>query len=57
VQLNGEQRQAIELFYLQEKSYKEIAPLMNIDVESVRSYLQNGRRNLKICMDEKTTAT
>jgi len=53
-QLNEEQRQAVELFYLHEKSYKEIAPLMGIDVNSVRSYLQNGRRNLKICMDKKT---
>jgi RNA polymerase sigma-70 factor (ECF subfamily) len=56
-QLNSEQRQAVELFYLQGKSYKEIAPLMGIDVNSVRSFLQNGRRNLKICMDKKTTVT
>ena len=54
-QLNTQQRQAVELFYLQGKSYKEIVPLMGIDVEMVRSFLQNGRRNLKICMDKKTT--
>jgi RNA polymerase sigma-70 factor (ECF subfamily) len=54
-QLNSEQRQAVELFYLQGKSYREIAPLMDIDVNSVRSFLQNGRRNLKICMDKKAT--
>ncbi len=53
--LNTEQRQAVELFYLQGKSYKEIVPLMGIDVAGVRSFLQNGRRNLKICMDKKTT--
>lgn len=52
-QLNAEQRQAVELFYLQGKSYKEMAPLMGIDVNGVRSFLQNGRRNLKICMDKK----
>jgi RNA polymerase sigma factor (sigma-70 family) len=54
-QLNAEQRQVVELFYLQGKSYKEIAPLMGIDVNGVRSFLQNGRRNLKICMDKKIT--
>lgn len=52
-QLNTQQRQVVELFYLQGKSYKEIVPLMGIDVDTVRSYLQNGRRNLKICMDKK----
>ncbi len=55
--LNEEQQKAVELFYLQGKSYKEIVPLMGIDVNSVRSCLQNGRRNLKICMDKKTTVT
>jgi RNA polymerase sigma-70 factor (ECF subfamily) len=55
--LNDEQRQAVELFYLHGKSYKEMVPLMGIDVNSVRSCLQNGRRNLKICMDKKTTVT
>lgn len=54
-QLNADQRKAVELFYLQGKSYKEIVPLMGTDVDSVRSFLQNGRRNLKICMDKKTT--
>lgn len=54
-QLNAAQRQAVELFYLHQKSYKEIALLMEIDIESVRSFLQNGRRNLKICMDKKAT--
>lgn len=54
-QLNAQQRQAVELFYLQGKSYKEIVPLMGIDTETVRSFLQNGRRNLKICMDKKAT--
>jgi RNA polymerase sigma factor (sigma-70 family) len=54
-QLNARQREAVELFYLQGKSYKEMVPLMGIDVDTVRSYLQNGRRNLKICMDKKIT--
>src|SRR6476620_9433047 len=54
-QLNAQQRTAVELFYMQGKSYKEMVPLMGIDVDMVRSYLQNGRRNLKICMDKEIT--
>lgn len=51
--LPNEQKIAITLFYLQEKSYKEVADIMNEDAAKVRSYIQNGRRNLKICMGSK----
>lgn len=51
--LPEEQKIAITLFYLQEKSYKDVADEMNEDVNKVRSYIQNGRRNLKICMNER----
>jgi RNA polymerase sigma-70 factor (ECF subfamily) len=53
-QLAGQQRQAIELFYLKNKCYKEIAEITEIELNSVRSFIQNGRRNLKICMDKKS---
>jgi RNA polymerase sigma-70 factor (ECF subfamily) len=49
--LPGEQKQCIELFYLQNKSYNEIVDITGFDWNSVRSYIQNGRRNLKICME------
>lgn len=45
------QKQSIELFYFESKSYQEIAELMVTDKEQVRSYIQNGRRNLRICLD------
>ena len=48
-----EQRQTVELFYLQNKCYNEIAELTGFDWSKVRSYIQNGKRNLKICMEEK----
>ena len=51
-QLPGEQKAVIKLFYLEEKCYKEIAETTNTDVTKVRSYIQNGRRNLKICMEK-----
>jgi RNA polymerase sigma-70 factor (ECF subfamily) len=49
-QLIQQQRQVIELFYLKDKCYKEIAEITKIEVNKVRSFIQNGRRNLKICM-------
>jgi RNA polymerase sigma-70 factor (ECF subfamily) len=51
-QLPGDQKQAIQLFYLQEKCYKEIAEMIHTDTNKVRSFIQNGRRNLKICMEK-----
>ena len=52
-QLNKEQRQVLELFYLQNRCYKEIVEQTGIEWNSVRSYIQNGKRNLKICMDQQ----
>lgn len=52
-QLPAEQKQAIQLFYLQEKCYKEIAETTELDINKVRSFIQNGRRNLKICMEKQ----
>ncbi len=52
-QLPQDQKQAIQLFYLQEKCYKEIAETTKTDINKIRSFIQNGRRNLKICMEKK----
>ncbi|WP_205500032.1 RNA polymerase sigma factor [Rufibacter psychrotolerans] len=50
--LNPEQRACLELFYLQKKSYKEVADLTGYDLGQVKSYIQNGKRNLKIYMNK-----
>lgn len=52
-QLPDEQKKAIRLFYLGEKCYKEIAEATNTDINKIRSFIQNGRRNLKICMEKQ----
>ena len=51
-ELDQEQKTAIELFYLQGKCYNEIAALTGMDWKKVRSSIQNGKRNLKICMEK-----
>lgn len=48
--LPTEQRTCLTLFYLEKKSYTEVAHLTGYDGKQVKSYLQNGRRNLKLCM-------
>ena len=50
--LPQEQQRCVELFYLQNKSYNEIVTITGFDWKAVRSYIQNGRRNLKICMEK-----
>lgn len=50
--LTDDQRKAIQLFYLEGKCYNEIVELTGQDWNSVRSLIQNGRRNLKICMEK-----
>lgn len=50
--LSAEQKITVELFYLQNKCYKEIAEITGLDWNKVRSHIQNGRRNLKICMEK-----
>lgn len=52
-QLNEQQREVIELFYLNNKCYKEISDITAIEINKVRSFIQNGRRNLKICMENR----
>jgi RNA polymerase sigma factor (sigma-70 family) len=41
------QKECIELFYLKEKSYKEVAEITGYTMNQVKSYIQNGKRNLK----------
>lgn len=50
--LSPDQKQSVEMFYLEEKSYKEIAGITHTDWNKVRSLIQNARRNLKNCMEK-----
>jgi RNA polymerase sigma factor (sigma-70 family) len=50
--LSTDQKLSVELFYLQDKCYKEIAVITDSDWNKVRSLIQNARRNLKICMEK-----
>lgn len=45
--LAEEQRKCVEMFFFQKKSYKEIANSTGYELKKVKSYIQNGKRNLK----------
>ncbi len=51
-ELKLEQKECVKLFYLEEKCYQEIADETKYELKKVKSFIQNGKRNLKICMEQ-----
>ncbi|MDI9340111.1 MAG: sigma-70 family RNA polymerase sigma factor [Sediminibacterium sp.] len=49
--LNEEQRVCVNLFYKENKSYAEIQVLTGYSANEVKSFIQNGKRNLKLKME------
>lgn len=56
-ELNPEQQQCVTLFYLEKKSYQEISDTTGFSLLQVKSYIQNGKRNLKILIGKKLGAS
>ena len=52
-ELNKEQKQCVSLFYLEKKTYQDIADETGYSLMQVKSYIQNGKRNLKILLERK----
>jgi RNA polymerase sigma-70 factor (ECF subfamily) len=52
--LPPEQKETISLFYLEQKCYKDVSDITGYDLNKVKSYIQNGKRNLKICIDKNS---
>ncbi len=55
--LSDEQKRMLQLFYFEGKCYNEIVTLTGYDWNQVRSFIQNGRRNLKLCMEKVETGS
>lgn len=53
LQLNQEQKSCIELFYLQKLSYREIEERTGFSFQQVKSHIQNGKRNLRIILEQQ----
>jgi RNA polymerase sigma factor (sigma-70 family) len=52
-ELGKEQKQCITLFYLEKRSYHEIADRTGFTLMQVKSHIQNGKRNLKLMLAKK----
>ena len=52
-ELSPEQQQCVILFYLQKKSYQEISEETGFTLMQVKSYIQNGKRNLRLMIEKK----
>lgn len=50
--LNEHQKNCIVLFYLKKKSYKEIVDLTGYEMTKVKSHIQNGKRNLRLTLED-----
>jgi len=51
--LGERQREAVEMFFIQKRSYADIADATLGDVKGVKSNIQNGKRNLRICLEKR----
>jgi RNA polymerase sigma factor (sigma-70 family) len=51
--LKPEQQSCVELFYIKEKCYQEVADITGFTLKQVKSYIQNGKRNLKLILTTK----
>ncbi|MBI3512018.1 MAG: sigma-70 family RNA polymerase sigma factor [Bacteroidetes bacterium] len=51
--LGDNQRRCLELFYLEKKCYREVAESTGFSLNEVKSFIQNGKRNLKILLEKK----
>jgi RNA polymerase sigma-70 factor (ECF subfamily) len=55
-ELNPEQQQCVSLFYLQKKSYQQVSDETGFTMLQVKSYIQNGKRNLRLLIEKKLAA-
>jgi len=55
--LKEKQRLCVELFYLQNKSYQDISTETGFGLNEIKSHIQNGKRNLKLLIEEQTRIT
>jgi len=51
-ELKEEQKKCLTHFYLEKKSYDEVASITGFDLNQVKSFIQNGKRNLKLILEK-----
>ena len=53
LELNPEQRRCVTLFYLDKKTYQQVTEITGYSMLQVKSYIQNGKRNLRLLIEKK----
>ena len=48
------QKRSIQLFFIEQKCYKEVVEITGYSMNDVKSFIQNGKRNLKNCMERNS---
>ena len=56
-ELGNEQKLCVTLFYLEKRSYQQIVQSTGFTLMQVKSYIQNGKRNLKLLIEKARTAS
>lgn len=51
-ELKDEQKDCVKMFFLKQLCYKDISTKTGMELNKVKSHIQNGKRNLKICMEQ-----
>ncbi len=52
-ELKEEQQRCVKLFFLEKKSYQQVNEETGLNMKKVKSHIQNGKRNLKMCLESK----
>lgn len=52
-ELKEEQQRCVKLFFLEKKSYQQVNDETGLNMKKVKSHIQNGKRNLKMCLESK----
>ena len=55
--LNREQNECVSLFYLEKKSYAAVADITGYSLLQVKSHIQNGKRNLRLMLENDIAGT
>ncbi len=55
-ELKVDQKECVKLFFLEKKSYQQVNEETGIDLKKVKSHIQNGKRNLKMCLESKNVS-
>ncbi len=52
-EIQPNQRECVSLFYIEQKSYQQIHQITGYTLLQIKSYIQNGKRNIRLLLDKR----